>query len=128
MLLTASVVFVYYTIWAILLVRYCFHYFSYDVDCPSAAFLRYHKSDPRLFSRTRMGNPLTCLHPCCRTGCDWHFRWVDYHQRKPQKGSESEIADGLDVEPRLEGNINFLLEYTDLTKFYVRSLTHALHG
>jgi hypothetical protein len=28
----------------------------------------------------------------------------------------------------LEGNINFLLEYTDLTKFYVRSLTHALHG
>lgn len=96
MLLAAAIVFIYYTTWALLLVRPIYQWSTIiQLTSHLLALLRLIQPHTRLFPGTRVGRALASFHSGCRPGSNRLVRGIDDSKRKSQKGTESTAANRL---------------------------------
>ena len=87
----ATAIFVYYTTWAILVVRVLayrrranFHIY--------VAILRRIKPYSRVVPTSRMGHPSSCFRSGCWAVCYRSIYWVYYYQRESEAGAEGQTT------------------------------------
>lgn len=95
MLLVAALVFVYYTTWAIILVRTLRSSILPFHISLSTAILRCVESHTRLFPPARMGHPAASILTCGWTLRHWLVRRVYDHEGESSKSTKSQASRGL---------------------------------
>ena len=91
MMAAATTIFVYYTTWAILVVRVLVHRRRANSHI-YVAILRRIKPDSRVVPTTRMGHPPSCFRSGCWAVCYRSIYWVYYYQRESEASAEGQAT------------------------------------
>jgi hypothetical protein len=90
----ATTIFVYYTTWAIIVVRVLAHRRRANSHI-YVAILRRIKPNSRVVPATRMGHPPSCFRSGCWAVCYRSIYWVYYYQRESEAGAEGQATGGM---------------------------------